>query len=156
MRLFIGSDHAGFNLKKDIKLHFPYLHMIDIGTDTDTISSDYPDIAHKMASRMTEPTDFGVLICGSGIGISMAANRHSHIRCALCTTTRMAELSRQHNNANVLALGARTTSDIDVYNILVTFLGTIFEGGRHQKRIDKITPIMSLELSLEPSLEPSS
>lgn len=86
----------------------------------------------------------------------MAANRHSHIRCALCTTTRMAELSRQHNNANVLALGARTTSDIDVYNILVTFLGTIFEGGRHQKRIDKITPIMSLEPSLELSLEPSS
>lgn len=151
MRLFIGSDHAGFDLKKEIKLHFPYLNLIDIGTNTDTTPVDYPDIAHKMASQMTEPTDFGVLICGSGIGISMAANRHSHIRCALCTTTKMAELSRQHNNANVLALGARTTSPSDVYNILVTFLGTVFEGGRHQKRIEKITPTTS-EQSSSPTL----
>lgn len=96
---------------------------------------------------MTKPTDFGVLICGSGISIPMAANRHPHIRCVLCTITKMAELSRQHNNANVLALGARTTSDIDVYNILVTFLGTVFERGRHQRRIEKITPTTSEQSS---------
>jgi ribose 5-phosphate isomerase B len=111
---------------------------LDLGADS-TDSVDYPDYASKLAAVIKDcRATHGVLICGSGVGISIAANRYQHIRCALVFNTEMAKLSRQHNDANVLALGARFVTPDDAVACVETFLNTAFEGGRHQKRVDKI------------------
>ncbi len=137
MKVLIASDHAGFVLKSSLMHSFDY-EWIDLGPKS-TDSVDYPDYAHKLANALKDgQADKGVLICGSGIGISIAANRHDGVRAALCTNGLMARLSRQHNNANVLVLGERLTG-IDVAKDCVNeFFKTDFEGGRHGRRVAKI------------------
>ena len=137
----LGSDHAGHALKDLIARELARLGftVTDHGTDS-CESCDYPVFAHKLCSAVLEEGSRGILVCGSGIGMSMAANRHDGIRAALCTTELHARLSRRHNDANVLCLGARITGDELALAIVVAFLETAFEGGRHQRRIDQITP----------------
>ncbi|WP_439407181.1 ribose 5-phosphate isomerase B [Bradyrhizobium sp. DASA03076] len=134
----IACDHGGFALKQALKSALSDVTWLDLGTHS-AASVDYPDFAHKLADAIRDgKARRGVLICGSGIGISMAANRHAHIRCALAHDVTCARLCRQHNDANVLALGGRTTGEVVAKECVEAFLGTAFEGGRHQKRIDKL------------------
>lgn len=142
----IACDHGGYELKEAIKNRFgKQITFTDLGTDSSD-SVDYPDYAHKLAEELKEKQDlYGIAICGSGIGISISLNRHEHIRAALCTNVTMARLTRQHNDANVLALGARITGQEAVFDIIETFINTEFDDaknseGRHQRRIEKITP----------------
>ena len=137
----LASDHAGHALKDLIARELPRLGftVTDHGTDS-CESCDYPEFAHKLCDAVLAERGRGILVCGSGIGMSMAANRHDGIRAALCTTELHARLSRLHNDANVLCLGARITGDELALAIVMAFLETSFEGGRHQRRIDKITP----------------
>jgi ribose 5-phosphate isomerase B len=138
-KIAIASDHAGYDLKVQLKPEIEKLgfEVLDLGTDGPA-SVDYPDFALKMAEVLqTGTVTRGVLVCGSGIGISMAANRHKHVRAALCHDHLTAKLSRQHNNANVLCLGGRTTGPDVAKDCLRVFLETEFEGGRHQNRVAK-------------------
>jgi ribose 5-phosphate isomerase B len=138
--LAIASDHAGVNLKsKIIKfLQKKNMTILDLGTDTDE-SVDYPDFAHKMTEEIIEETiPQGILICGTGIGMSIAANRSSSIRAALCITEYMAERCRMHNDSNVLVLGSKLAPDELSLKIVEKFLETEFEGGRHSRRLAKI------------------
>jgi ribose 5-phosphate isomerase B len=138
-KIAIASDHAGYDLKSQLKPELEKLgfEVLDLGTDGPA-SVDYPDFALKMAEALKAGTvQRGVLVCGSGIGISMAANRHKHVRAALCHDHLTARLSRQHNNANVLCLGGRTTGPDVAKDCLRVFLETEFEGGRHQNRVAK-------------------
>jgi len=138
-QVLIAADHGGFEMKEAVKAKFSDIEWIDLGTDS-TDSVDYPDYAHAMAQAIQDgQAAFGILVCGSGIGISIAANRHAHIRAGLCTDTTMARLTRGHNDANVLALGARITGLESAFDIVQTFLHTPFEGGRHQRRVDKLS-----------------
>ena len=140
MKLALGSDHAGFDLKEQLKAHLQSQgHEIeDFGCPT-ADSVDYPDFAHPVAEAIeAKKFDLGILMCGSGNGINMAANKHQGVRSALCWTTEIAEMARLHNNANVLALPARYISEELAKNITDTFLGNEFEGGRHERRINKI------------------
>ena len=140
MKIFIGSDHAGYALKRKMEhvLQQEGHEVTDCGTHTEE-SCDYPDFAHQVArSVLAEPVSLGVLICGSGIGMSIAANRHEGIRAALCHTALEARLSREHNNANILVLGARLTGEDHAFHCLETFLATTFSGGRHDRRVRKI------------------
>jgi ribose 5-phosphate isomerase B len=135
-KIYIASDHAGFALKSFLIKKIPTL--IDLGTDS-TDSVDYPDIANKLCEELTDYADCGILICGSGVGISIAANRFKHIRAALCSNKEIAELSRKHNNANVLCLGSRFINEDDALSIITAFLATKFEGGRHDARVQKLS-----------------
>lgn len=136
----IASDHAGFQLKEVLKKELAKsgYAVSDLGTNS-TQSVDYPDYGYKLASAVSKgDAEFGVAICGSGVGISIAANRKPKIRAALCESAQVAELSRKHNNANVLALGARIVSEDLAKKILHAFLNTEFEGGRHEARVKKL------------------
>ena len=136
----IACDHAGFTLKSAIKdeLVTRGFEVLDLGTDSEA-SVDYPDFGHAMGAAIDEGrAKRGVIVCGSGIGISIAANRHKGVRAALCTNGLMARLARQHNDANVLALGARIIGFETAMDCLNEFLSTDFEGGRHAARADKI------------------
>jgi len=138
--LAIATDHAGVKLKaKIIKfLQQKNLTVLDLGTDGDE-SVDYPDFARKMVEEIREETaPMGILICGTGIGMSIAANRSSSIRAALCTTEYMAERARMHNDANVLVLGSKLVPDELSLKMVEKFLETKFEGGRHSRRLAKI------------------
>ena len=138
----IGSDHAGFALKESLVETLAQLgyEAIDLGTDS-VDSVDYPDFAHAVAAALgAGKADKGVLICGSGIGISMAANRHPDVRAALVHDALGARMCRQHNDANVIVFGGRMIGIEVARDCLDVFLNTEFEGGRHQRRIDKITP----------------
>jgi ribose 5-phosphate isomerase B len=141
LKIAICSDHAGFDLKEKIKKYLSSKNPIalkDFGTDS-TESCDYPDFAHPMAKAVeAKDFDFGISICGSGNGISMTVNKHQNIRAALCWNKEIAQLARQHNDANVLSLPARFVSTEVAFEMLDTFFSTDFEGGRHQGRIDKI------------------
>ena len=138
MKISIGSDHAGFELKQKIIEKYSSFKFDDCGTFSNK-SVDYPDFGHKVAnSVLTNNVDYGIVVCGSGIGISIAANRNKGIRAALCTSTEHAKLSRLHNDANVLALGSRLTDEKEIFAIIDIFLATSFEGGRHSDRIKKI------------------
>lgn len=137
----IGADHAGFILKGKIIqfLEAKGYEVKDFGCFSEE-SIDYPDFAHPVAEMVEENTGvLGILICGSGNGINMTANKHKGIRSALCWNKEIAELARQHNDANIIALPARFISDQEALDIVDAFLGTAFEGGRHQRRIDKIS-----------------
>ncbi len=137
----IASDHAGVDLKSILKEDLAALgfEVLDLGTQ-DEQSVDYPDIADALADAIDgQRVSRGVAICGSGIGISMAANRHRHVRAALCHDTLSAKLAREHNDANVLAMGARLIGTETARDCLRTFLNTPFEGGRHQRRVDKMS-----------------
>ncbi len=136
----IGSDHAGFDLKEEIKSYLNELgyEAKDYGTYSEE-SCDYPEFAHEVCEHIkNHPGTLGVLICGSGNGISMAANKHQHIRAALSWTPEIAELGRLHNDANIVSLPARFISVDTAKEIVKVFLNTEFEGGRHQRRVDKI------------------
>lgn len=139
-RIFIGSDHAGYELKSKL-VNYLLEKGYDVSDEgTFSIESvDYPDYAHKVASKINKNPDlFGVLICGSGIGVSIVANRYENVRCALCWNPIIAKLSRLHNNANIIAFPGRFI-DYDVaVECLSVFLSTDFEGGRHLNRIKKI------------------
>ena len=138
--IVIASDHAGYKLKEFIKsfLLKKGKKVLDLGTKNDN-SVDYPDFAHLLSKKMKSNIyQYGVLICGSGIGMDMAANKHKNIRAALCYNVKSAKLSREHNNANVIALGARLTKKNIALKCVMTFLKTKFKGGRHLRRVKKI------------------
>ncbi|MBZ7938607.1 MULTISPECIES: ribose 5-phosphate isomerase B [Campylobacter] len=137
-KIYIASDHAGFDLKQKICTYLKEKNIIfeDLGTNN-AQSCDYPDFAHLLASKI-DSNCFGILICGTGIGISITANRHKNIRCALCHESLSAKLSRQHNDANVLALGGRLIGFEMAINIVENFIQTPFDGDRHIRRIQKI------------------
>lgn len=137
--IHIGCDHAALDLKNIIsrQLEERGLTVTDHGTYTPE-SCDYPDIAHDVAQAVEKETGTGILLCGTGIGMSMAANHHKGIRAALCTTELHAKFARRHNDANILCLGARMTGVELAKAIVEAFLTTDFEGGRHKRRIDKI------------------
>ena len=137
--IHIGCDHAALDLKNIIirQLEERGLTVTDHGTYTPE-SCDYPDIAHDVAQAVEKENGKGILLCGTGIGMSMAANHHKGIRAALCTTELHAKLARRHNDANILCLGARMTGVELAKAIVEAFLTTGFEGGRHKRRIDKI------------------
>lgn len=140
MKVYAGSDHGGLSLKKILINRLVELgHQVeDLGTHSEA-SCDYPDFAHAVAERIVaEPGSLGILTCGSGIGISIAANRHHGIRAALCHNSLEAQLSRQHNDANVLVMGGRLIGDALAIDILEKFFSTSFDGGRHEGRIRKI------------------
>ena len=139
-RVILASDHAGFKLKEEIKkfLIKKRKKVLDLGTKS-TSSVDYPDYAHLLSKKMSDVRNqFGILICGSGTGMSMAANKHKNIRAAICYDTKSTKLSRQHNNANVMTIGARLIKKDIALKCVNTFLKTDFEGGRHLRRIRKI------------------
>ena len=139
-KVFLASDHAGFLLKEVISkfLKKKGIKILDLGPKNEN-SVDYPDYAHALSEELiNKKINMGILICGSGIGISIAANKNRGIRAALCCTTFHAEMSRKHNDANVIAFGARATDIKTMYRMTDIFLNTKFEGGRHQTRIDKI------------------
>ncbi|MCB9032774.1 MAG: ribose 5-phosphate isomerase B [Chitinophagales bacterium] len=137
----IASDHAGFNLKELLKKDYlkGKYTILDIGTHSSE-SCDYPIVAHEIAIEILKDNEveLGVLICGSGNGVAITANKHEHIRAALCWNEQIAILARQHNNANILCLPARFISNEDAITIVDCFLNTNFEGGRHQRRVDLI------------------
>ncbi len=137
----LASDHAGFELKEAIKKHLVDRHydIVDFGTDS-TASVDYPQFARTAAQAVADgQCDRGIVCCGTGIGVSIVANKVSGIRCALCTNEFTAEMSRKHNNANMMAMGARVINDIDLALKMVDiWLSTEFEGGRHARRVEMI------------------
>ena len=140
MKIVIGNDHAGVDYKKAIVafLESKGIEVLNCGTDTSE-SVDYPDFGHAVAKALEEnKADLGIVICGSGNGIAMTANKHPHIRCAVCWTKELSALARAHNNANVLSIPARFTAIEQAVDIANTFLNTPFEGGRHERRIKKI------------------
>ena len=139
-KIFLASDHAGFKLKEEIKefLKNKRKKVLDLGTKN-TNSVDYPDYAHLLSKKMKNTKNqFGILICGSGTGMSMAANKHKNIRAALCYDIKSAKLSRKHNNANVMTIGARLIKKNIALKCVSAFLKTDFEGGRHLRRTKKI------------------
>lgn len=138
-KIAIAADHAGFEYKEIIKKHLESRFEIhDFGTYS-TDSVDYPDFVHPAATSVENgENEMGILICGSGQGVSITANKHQKIRCALCWEVELAALARQHNNANMVAIPARFITENLALQIIETFLKTDFEGGRHQNRVDKI------------------
>ena len=139
-KICIASDHGGFNLKESIKdfLIKKNISIIDLGP-TENITVDYPDYAKKIANRIkTKKSDVGILVCGSGTGMAISANKIKSIRAAVCYNNKSTILSRQHNNANIIALGARLTKKNLSLKLVDIFLKTKFEGGRHLKRVKKI------------------
>ena len=139
MRIYIASDHAGFEMKEAIKQHFNTgFEWEDLGTFSSE-SVDYPDFAHPLAEAVAKSSDArAVLLCGTGNGVAMTANKHADVRAALCWNTEIAALARQHNNANVVVLPARFIPTEEAFAIVDTFFNTPFEGGRHARRVEKI------------------
>ncbi|MCB0411399.1 MAG: RpiB/LacA/LacB family sugar-phosphate isomerase [Bdellovibrionales bacterium] len=135
--LLIASDHAGYELKTELQKALPDLPWRDLGTHGNE-SVDYPDFADLMAIELQKETQFGVLICGSGQGIAIQANRHRNLRAALCWNESITTLSRLHNNANVICLGGRWIVTGEAANLVNLFLDTPFEGGRHLRRVQKL------------------
>lgn len=140
MKISIGNDHAGTDYKFAIveMLNKKGIEVTNHGTDTED-SVDYPDFVHPVANDVEAgKADFGILLCGSGNGVSMTANKHQKVRCALCWNKEITELARQHNDANILSIPARYVSKQQALAMVETFLNTAFEGGRHQNRVNKI------------------
>ena len=140
MRVAVASDHGGYKLKEKVKeyLESRDIDVIDLGTNSEE-SVDYPEYGRACAKAVAGgEADRGIVCCGTGIGISIAANKVNGIRCGLCTNVEMAKLTRQHNDANMLAMGGRIIDDETAIAITEAFIDTEFEGGRHQRRIDKI------------------
>ena len=139
-KIFISSDHAGFKLKEAIKKYLlsKKLTFQDLGP-SNNVRVDYPDFAHKVARKVKiSKNNVGILVCGSGMGMNIAANRHKNIRAAQCFNLKSTKLSRLHNDANIITLGSRLLSKNNAIKCVNIFLSTNFEGGRHSKRIKKI------------------
>ena len=139
-KIFISSDHAGYSLKEQIKKKFKKKYIfLDLGTDNSKVSVNYPDYAHKLCKKVENGNkNIGILVCGSGMGMSMAANKHKKIRAAVCYSPKNTKLSRLHNNANIITLGSRLTKKNTAFKCIEIFVNTKFEGGRHKKRVKKI------------------
>ena len=139
-KIFISSDHAGYKLKEQIKKRFKRKFLFDdLGTDNSKISVNYPDYAHKLCRKISSNSkNMGILVCGSGMGMAMAANKHKKIRAAVCYSVKNTKLSRLHNNANIITLGSRLTKKNIAFKCIEVFVNTKFEGGRHKKRVKKI------------------
>lgn len=139
MKIIIASDHAGYELKESIIRHFANeFEWENMGTYSSE-SVDYPDFAHPLAKKISNGENkYGILICGTGNGIGMTANKHANVRAALCWNVDIAALARQHNDANILVLPARFITEEDAFKVVETFFSTEFEGGRHQRRVEKI------------------
>ncbi len=139
-KIFISSDHAGFKLKESIKIYLKKkrLYFEDMGPDNEK-SVDYPDFAHKVAKKVSmKKNHVGILICGSGTGMNIVANKHRNIRAAQCFNLKSTKLSRLHNDANIITLGSRIVTKKNALKFLGIFLNTKFDGGRHLKRVKKI------------------
>ena len=139
-KIFISSDHAGFKLKETIKdyLRDKKVKIEDLGPKDDS-SVDYPDYAHKVAKRVKLNKSYiGILVCGSGTGMNIAANKHKNIRAAQCFNLKSTKLSRLHNDANIITLGSRLVAKKNALKFVSVFLNTKFEGGRHSRRVKKI------------------
>jgi ribose 5-phosphate isomerase B len=139
-KIFISSDHAGYKLKESIKIHLDRkkIKYTDIGPYNDS-RVDYPDYAHKVAKKVKINNNHtGILVCGSGMGMNIVANKHKNIRAAQCFNLKSTKLSRLHNDANIITLGSRLLTKKNALNCVSIFLNTKFEGGRHSKRIKKI------------------
>jgi len=138
-KIFIASDHAGYNLKNSVISKFSKKQkIIDLGPDL-KVSVDYPDYAKKLSRKVaSNKGSFGILICGSGMGMSIAANKTKNIRAALCYSKKNTKLSRLHNNANIITLGERLINKNKAINLIKIFLSTKFEGGRHLRRVKKM------------------
>ena len=142
----IGADHAGFEYKEKMKdlLRSMELEFQDYGT-TSSESTDYPDYAHRVAESVsTGKAEYGILFCGTGIGMAIVANKHNGVRASNVESAEAAKLAREHNDVNVLAIGARLTSWEKAKEIIKTFLNTKFEGGRHRRRVEKIHTLTNL------------
>jgi ribose 5-phosphate isomerase B len=138
MKVCIAADHGGFELKEALRKKFSSLNFADLGTNNGD-SVDYPDFGAALARRVAaKEFDFGILICGSGIGISIAANKIKGIRAALCHNAYTAEMARRHNDANILVMGGRIVDEKTAVEMTEIFLNTAFEGGRHARRVEKI------------------
>ena len=140
MKIAIGNDHAGTTYKQQITAHLVEkgIEVLNFGTD-DSQSVDYPDFVHPVARAVSdEKVDFGIVVCGSGNGVSMTVNKHEAIRGALCWSKEIAHLARTHNDANILCIPARFTSTHQAIEMVDVFLNTKFEGGRHLNRVNKI------------------
>lgn len=143
MTISIGNDHAGTDYKKAIVMHLEAMgHTVNnYGTDSEA-SVDYPDFVHPVAQDVQDKkVDFGIIVCGSGNGANMTANKHQGVRSALCWTKEIVALARQHNNANILSIPARFTAEQQAIEMVDTFLTTSFEGGRHERRVEKIPAV---------------
>ena len=139
-KIFISSDHAGYTLKENIKKYLTSKKIVfqDLGPN-DKSSVDYPDYAHKVANRVKKnKSNIGILVCGSGTGMNIAANKHKNVRAAQCFNLKSTKLSRLHNDANIITLGSRLLTKKNALSCVGAFLNTKFEGGRHTKRIKKI------------------
>ena len=148
-KITVGCDHAAFELKKKVIAHLQErgIEVIDVGTDS-TESCDYPNFAHAVCKNVQDGVaELGILICGTGIGMSMAANKHRGIRAAACSDTFSARLTRQHNDANVLCFGERVVGMGLALDLVDNFIDTDFEGGKHQRRVDMITAIEAEEMT---------
>ena len=146
-KITVGCDHAGFTLKKIVISHLQErgFEVLDVGTHS-TDSCDYPQIAHELCKNIQNgTTELGILICGTGIGMSMAANKHRGIRAAACSDTFSARLTRVHNDANVLCFGERVVGMGLAIDLVDAFVDADFEGGKHQRRVDMITQIEASE-----------
>lgn len=141
MKIAIAADHGGYELKEALKRRLAALNITDLGTNSNE-SVDYPDYGAALARRVASGEfDRGILICGSGIGISIAANKVKGIRAALCHNAYTAEMARRHNDANVIAMGGRVVDEATAVQMTEIFLATEFEGGRHQRRVDKLSAL---------------
>jgi ribose 5-phosphate isomerase B len=139
LKIAIGADHAGFEYKEVLKEYLTAYEIKDFGTFSPS-SVDYPDFAHPVALAVeSKEYDFGILVCGSANGVAITANKHQHIRAAICWENELASLARQHNDANILCIPARFVSTNLAKEMTDTFLSTAFEGGRHGNRVDKIS-----------------
>ena len=142
MKIAIGSDHAAYEMKEKVKLllQSKNIEVLDVGTHS-ADRADYPDYAKKVSHEVVAQNIQGILLCGSGIGVSIVANRFKGIRAALCRTPEDAEMSRKHNDANVLCLGARFNSESEVQKIIEAWFENSFEGGRHADRLNKFSDL---------------
>ncbi len=141
MKISIGADHAGYEYKQHLReiLGNKGIEAVDAGTDSPE-SVDYPDFAHPVASQVSEGTsELGILVCGSANGVAITANKHAGARAAVCWTREIAELARKHNNANIICIPARFVSKELAAEMLEAFVNTPFEGGRHQRRVEKMS-----------------
>ena len=139
-KIFISSDHAGYKLKELIKKNFSRKYKFeDLGTHNSEISVNYPDYAHKVAKKVKlHKSNVGILVCGSGTGMNIAANKHKNIRAAQCFNLKSTKLSRLHNDANIITLGSRLVTQKNALKFVSVFLNTKFDGGRHLRRVKKI------------------
>ena len=140
-KIYISSDHAGFKLKEEIKKHLKRKRLFfeDMGPNNNNQKVDYPDYAHKVARKVkVNKKNVGILICGSGTGMNIAANKHKNIRAAQCFNLKSTKLSRLHNDANVITLGSRLITKKNALKFVSVFLNTKFDGGRHLKRVKKV------------------